>query len=154
MSASPSVQRLESLPAGVDALLAASEAEQLRFVRRLVNDWASGVNCFDHPGEAFFGVFEGERLIGVGGLNIDCDDATLGRIRRLYVHPGWRGRGVGRMLLAAIEAHAATRFTRVVLYTDRAASARILEQLGYRRVLGHPQRSHEKRLTDAGRPRP
>jgi hypothetical protein len=42
----------------------------------------------------------------------------------------------------------------VVLYTDRAASARILEQLGYRRVLGHPQRSHEKRLTDAGRPRP
>jgi GNAT superfamily N-acetyltransferase len=105
------------LPAGSQALLAVGEGEPLRGGRRLVDDWASGVKRLDHPGAARFGGLVGEQWIAVAGLDIDCDDATLGRSHRLDVHPDWRGQGVGRML-AAIEVRVATRLTRLVRGTE------------------------------------
>lgn len=38
----------------LDVLLADSEREGSRFVRRLVDEWATGTNRFDRPGEALF----------------------------------------------------------------------------------------------------
>ncbi|HEY9100501.1 GNAT family N-acetyltransferase [Chitinimonas sp.] len=136
----------ETLPAEVEALYALGEAEGFRFLTRLRQDWCCGDNRFDHEGEAFFVVWLDDRLVGIGGLNRDCDDDTLGRVRRVYVHPEARSHGVGHALLAAIEAHAAQHFKRLVLYTNATPAMHFYESLGYRRIIGHPQRSHEKRL--------
>ena len=48
-------------------------------------------------GVAFWGSFDGERLVAVMGIQ-DVDDVTL--IRHAYVRPEWQGRGIGGALLA------------------------------------------------------
>ncbi len=50
------VDRLrDPMPEGLAALLADDERAETRFVRRLVDEWASGANRFDRPGEVLFG---------------------------------------------------------------------------------------------------
>ncbi|PYM80776.1 MAG: GNAT family N-acetyltransferase, partial [Candidatus Rokuibacteriota bacterium] len=64
-----SIDRISDLEAGqVAALVAESEAQGLRFVRRLAEEWASGANRFDRPGEALFVARDDRRVVGVGGL--------------------------------------------------------------------------------------
>src|SRR5579862_5168647 len=53
----------------VEPILATSQREGCRFVARLCEEWASGVNRFEKPREVFFGVFVGSNLVGIGGLN-------------------------------------------------------------------------------------
>src|SRR5215510_16264793 len=66
------IERVIGPPAGVfDTLLAESEREGSRFVRRIVDEWAAGTNRFDRPGEALFTARLGDRRIGVCGLNVD-----------------------------------------------------------------------------------
>lgn len=48
------------------------------------------------------------------------------------VHPGWRGRGIGRALVAAVEAEVVSRgATALTLLTSDAGSARFFSRLGY-----------------------
>ncbi|GAB3263038.1 GNAT family N-acetyltransferase [Chitinimonas naiadis] len=140
------VERVMDLPAGIEDLCVLGEAEGFRFLARLRADWCCGDNRFDQEGEAFFAVWIDDRLVGIGGLNRDCDDDTLGRVRRVYVHPDARSHGVGHALLAVIEQHAMQHFKRLVLYTNAVPAMHFYESHGYRRIIGHPQRSHEKRL--------
>ena len=52
---STTCERLTGSPSEtLDVLLADSEREGWRFVRRLVDEWATGSNRFDRPGEALF----------------------------------------------------------------------------------------------------
>src|SRR3954447_15503574 len=94
----PMISRLTTLEADRMApLLTASQREGCRFVSRLCEDWRSGTNRFDKPGEALFGLSIGEELVAVGGLN--RQDESTGRLRRFYVHPSQRGQGLGSRLL-------------------------------------------------------
>lgn len=120
----PTVLRIEELPAELDALVAASEAEGHAFLRRLRDDWREGANRFSLRGEALFEVRDRGELVAIGGLNrdpylgADADaDARVGRVRHLYVLPGARRRGVGSNLLAEIVEHAAAAFWMVRLRT-------------------------------------
>jgi hypothetical protein len=65
-------------------LIAESE---LRFVRRLADDWVSVANRFDRPGEALFVARLPGQVVGVRGLNVDPYTAEpgVGRVRHLYV---------------------------------------------------------------------
>ena len=85
----------------VDSVLGASLAEGFHFVEQLRDEWASGANRFDRPGEAFFAAHDGTMLVGVCGLNVDpyLDDSSVGRLRNLYVLPAYRRQGVGKALL-------------------------------------------------------
>ena len=64
-----------------------SEREGLRFVRRLADEWASGANRFDRPGEMLFVAWGEGQVVGVAGLNVDpyTDGSGVGRVRHLYV---------------------------------------------------------------------
>ncbi len=42
----------------------------------------------------------------VGGVGLRSIAPTIGEVRRLWVDPGWRGRGLGRALMAALEEEA------------------------------------------------
>jgi GNAT superfamily N-acetyltransferase len=69
----------------------------------------------------------------VGGLNRDpfAGCAEIGRIRRVYVRPAWRGKGIGRALVAALLAEARRNFTRVRLRAENPDAARLYESLGF-----------------------
>lgn len=68
-------------------LIEESEREGFRHLRRLTEEYELGLNRFDGPGEALFGAYDGERMIGIGGLNRDpyTSRTQVGRLRRLYV---------------------------------------------------------------------
>src|SRR5262249_40244047 len=115
------IERLTDLPpAALAALVADGEAAGWRFVRRLARGWATGANRFGPPGEVLFGAWAAGRLVGVCGLNVDpyAGDATVGRVRRLYVLTEFRGQGIGGRLVRAVVAAARGRFGSLLLRTE------------------------------------
>jgi GNAT superfamily N-acetyltransferase len=131
----PSVERLSDPSVdGLGALLAESEQAGSRIVRRLVEEWASGANRFDRPGEALFAAWIDGRLVGVCGLNVDPYSAEprLGRVRHLYVLSAYRRRGIGRQLVEEVITAARGRFDGLRLSTANPVAARFYEGLGFR----------------------
>ena len=131
----PRIDRLaDPLPEGLATLLADDERDGTRFVRRLVDEWASRTNRFDRPGEALFGAWIGEQLVGVCGLNVDpyATAQQVGRVRRLYVLTAFRRLGVGRRLVIEVIAAAGGRFDRLRLRTFNPAAAGLYETMGFR----------------------
>jgi ribosomal protein S18 acetylase RimI-like enzyme len=142
------VERVRQPPAGwLDALVEDGEGEGVRFVRRLAEEWASGDNRFERPGEALFVAWLQARAVGVGGLNIDPYTAALGvgRVRHLYVLTTHRRRGIGERLVRAIVEAAQGRFDVLRLRTSDPAAARLYERLGFVRV-GLPASTHAMAL--------
>ena len=93
---------------GVELLQSEALDEGYDFIETLVEEWASGANRFDAPREALCGHLDQGLLVAVGGLNCDpfAGRPDMGRIRRVYVRPAWRNRGIGRALVAALVDHA------------------------------------------------
>ncbi|MGG7566066.1 GNAT family N-acetyltransferase [Rhodovulum sp. DZ06] len=123
------IARIHALPEGLGALRAAAAAEGFRFLDRLAADWTSGETRFDAPGEALFAAWRGGALVAIGGVTRDPwagaapEPSRTGRLRRFYVHPSARRRGVGAALLAELIAAARPHFTRLRLRTDESAAA-------------------------------
>src|SRR5215470_5829438 len=148
------IERVIGPPGGMlDDLLAESEREGSRFVRRLVDEWAAGTNRFDRPGEALFAARIGHRLVGVCGLNVDRYAAALnvGRVRRLYVLSADRRLGAGRQLVLAVLQAARGRFDVLRLRTTNPAAARLYEGLGFRPSPGTADATH---ILELGSPVP
>ena len=118
---------------GIDELQAEARAEGYDFLDRLLDDWQSGENRFDGPGEIFVGAFDKDVLVGVGGLNRDpfLDDPTVGRIRRVYIRAGWRNQGLGRALVTALVEHARQNFRSVRLRAENPPAGRLYERMGF-----------------------
>jgi GNAT superfamily N-acetyltransferase len=130
------IHRLHELPPDRFAdLVTESGQAGFRFLRRLLEEWDDGSNRFSGPGEALFAADVGDRIVGVCGLNCDpyWPGGRVGRVRHLYVAVAFRGRGVGRLLMAAVVAAARDAFDRLRLRTDSAAAAQFYEALGFRR---------------------
>lgn len=143
------IRELHGLPADELApVLAASAAEGHTFVGRLVAEHASGANRFDRPGEALYGAACGRALVGIGGLNRDPygADTRIGRLRHLYVLPAFRGRGVGRQLVAALVARARRSFDAVTLRTLSPDAAAFYQALGFADAVDIPHATHILRL--------
>lgn len=128
------IKPLAALPADLSFLEAESIAQGFSMIRRLREDWETGQNRFDGPGEVLLGAFADERLVGVGGLNIDpyLADPGVGRLRHLYVLQARRRSSVGSRLVGGLLSHAAGRFGRVRLWTGQAGA--FYEALGFART--------------------
>jgi GrpB-like predicted nucleotidyltransferase (UPF0157 family) len=149
MDAEIRIARLgDPLSSGLIALLADDEGAGTRFVSRLVDEWASGANRFDRPGEALFGAWVGEHLVGVCGLNVDpyAESNRIGRVRRLYVLTAQRRRGVGRRLVMEVIAAARGRFDCLRLRTNNPEAARLYEAIGFARSVGARDHTHAMTL--------
>lgn len=127
-------------------LLAASLREDLRFVKRLCDDWASGINRFDQPGEGLLVALDGTRVVGVCGLNRDPFVAGegIGRVRRFYVLPAYRRQGLGGRMLDELVARALPHFT--VLRVLSLEARDFYRTHGFRLLEGDPDASHERVL--------
>jgi GNAT superfamily N-acetyltransferase len=89
---------------------------------------------FTPPSGAFFVAGDGERLVGCAGWRRHGGDAEL---KRMYISPAIRGRGLGRRMLATIEESArAAGCARLILETgDKQPEAIALyESAGYVRI--------------------
>jgi putative acetyltransferase len=106
--------------------------------------------AFPEPGATHFSLSDAQVVAGEGAfvvawldeVAVGCgavrrlDEATA-EIKRMYVDPSVRGRGVGRTLVEALEREARlVGVTRIVLETGtRLASAiRLYEAMGYARI--------------------
>ncbi len=88
-----------TLPEGLNSLLHAAEAEAVRNMRLLRDEWTAGTQRFDAPGAGLFAVLDGSRLVGVGGVTPETRlTETAMRMRRFYVLPEVRRLGAGRRL--------------------------------------------------------
>ncbi|MBU4682512.1 GNAT family N-acetyltransferase [Cedecea davisae] len=86
-------------------LRAQSIAAGFNMLRRLDENWQSGLNRFDRPGEKLLGAYIGGLLVGVCGLNIDPFSSHVtrsGRLRHFYIDEKWRRKQVGSKLLREI----------------------------------------------------
>ena len=101
------------------ALRHEAATDGVNFIERLWNDWMSGANRFDGPGEVFLGAWRGPILAGVGGLNRDpfAGGAAAARLRRFYIRPAFRRSGVGRALLSELLGRVAPEANEVRLRT-------------------------------------
>ena len=104
------------------------------------------------PGGGFVVLWDGGRAIAGGGLKRLGDDAC--EIKRMYVVPEARGRGLGRALLEALEALARDLgydVARLDTGAEQPGAQRMYERAGYVAVAdynGNPYASYwgEKRL--------
>ncbi|HVX52425.1 MAG TPA: GNAT family N-acetyltransferase [Chitinophagaceae bacterium] len=113
------------------------------FLQRTMDDWYSGANTFDKPGEKLWGLFIKKELAGIGGLNIDpyCLTPGVGRVRHLYIKEVYRRAGYATLLMEKIMEVAACNFTVLRLFTDNAGAAAFYEKLGFKQT-GEYKASH------------
>jgi GNAT superfamily N-acetyltransferase len=121
---------------GLEALIVASEAEGFRFMRRIPGLVAADPGYLESARTVVLGVFDGARLVAVGGLTPDpyLDDPTVGRVRHVYVAVDHRRAGIGRRIIEALERRAASSYTTLRLRTESAQAAAFYESLAYRPV--------------------
>jgi GNAT superfamily N-acetyltransferase len=138
-----SIQRVVLPVPGIERLLVEAREEGYDFIETLVEEWASAENRFDAPGEILCGHLEEGLLVAVGGLNLDpfAGRPDMGRLRRVYVRPARRNKGIGRALVTALVDQARTHFRCVRLRAENADAARLYERLGFSPVQ-NPDATH------------
>jgi ribosomal protein S18 acetylase RimI-like enzyme len=152
MSLAPPGELLRDLrPEAVLPHVADRERAGLAIVRRLVDDWQSGANRFDRSGEALFGAWVADRLVGVCGLNVDpyAGDDRVGRVRHLYVLTEVRRHRAGRRLVERVIEAARGRFDVLRLRTSNPAAAALYERAGFRRCAAAAESTHRLELDGA-----
>jgi GNAT superfamily N-acetyltransferase len=150
------VTRLCEMPTNAFApLVAESEREGWRFVRRLADEWSDGTNRFDQAGEALFAAWVDGTLVGVCGLNADpyAVDPAVGRVRRLYVLREFRNRGIGRHLVQIVLQYARARFRSLRVWTENPVASALYERLGFLPSVGVPDCTHLLVLATIAEPR-
>ncbi|MFC9415029.1 GNAT family N-acetyltransferase [Bacillus mobilis] len=116
-----------------DYLVQESKEEGFHFLIRLISEYENKINTFNKTGECLYGIFQGEKLIGIGGLNEDpyTENNKIGRVRRFYIAKEYRRKGVGRLLLLRILSDAKKYFNTVVLHTDTEQGDKFYTSSGF-----------------------
>jgi len=119
-------------------LAAAAGVEGENSVLRLAEDWQSGALRFDGPGEALLVAGFNGRTVGLGGITREPSGGEAFRLRRFYVLPAYRNRGVGTAL--AIQLIRAPERSKLVLtvHAGNAEASTFWERLGFVPVDGLP----------------
>jgi ribosomal protein S18 acetylase RimI-like enzyme len=131
----------------LQALVAESEQEGYRFVRRLAEEYVSGKNRFSKKGEALFAVSHDGDIVGVCGLNQDpYIQEEAGRVRHLYVMRAYRKQGAARILLHEVMKMAKGHFAYMTLRTDNPAADALYRSVGFSVSEKFPETTHWLKL--------
>lgn len=118
-----------------------------RAVRQLVHELqaelagADGFGGHRAPdvGEFMLGRIDG-KPVACGALRLLA--VGIGEIGCMYVRPAWRGQGLSRLILAALEERAVElgcRLLRLETVRDQGWAVRLYEGAGFHSVHGHPE---------------
>jgi putative acetyltransferase len=80
---------------------------------------------------------EGAVVVGCGAVKTLSDDGVYGEVKRVFVLPAWRGRGLSRLIMDALERHLAGQGVRTVRLETGTLQP---EALGLYRRLGYVER--------------
>ncbi len=140
------IRQIEQLPDGFAELASRAQAEGFTMLTRLAEAFAQGTNRFDRPGEALYAGWLDEKLVAIGGINIDpyFTDEKIGRIRHLYIDPTLRGQGIGRAMMRVIEEGGFKHFRQLQLFTPTEAASKFYVAIGYQAVNDVERVSHIK----------
>ena len=118
------------------ALMAQSEALMASLYPAESNHFepADGLRA---PHGGFYGVWQGERLLGCGGVKFHDGVPAYGEIKRLFVRDDARGLGVAKQLMARLEAELVARGVQLARLETGIHQP---EALGLYRRLGYAQR--------------
>lgn len=144
------ITQAETLPVEIKELAKQAHKEGLVLVDGLIEEYESGKNRFNQPGEFLLFAYDDDRLIACGGLNQQWNeneiDTRIGRVRRFYVLPKYRKHGVGKQLLQHLEKQARANFSALCLSIDTKAAANFYQKQNYVFVENHPNYSYFKYL--------
>jgi len=107
---------------------------------------AEAIDDYRPPGGVFLLACDGDTVVGCGAVR--RLEPGVGEVKRMWIDPGARGRGLGRRLLAALEGRARDRgYDRLRLDTHEVLVEAIglYEAQGYRRIgryHDHPDPTH------------
>jgi len=115
-------------------------------VARLLDEWSTGENRFDKPGERSYVVTIEGHVCGVCGLNIDpfADGHRVGRVRRLYVSAAQRRRGIGSAVMEQLTRDASGRFDELRLRTHDPRAWAFYEAIGFTPVKAIEHCTHRR----------
>ena len=136
---------VETLPESFSRLADAAAAEGVRNMAALAAQWADGTMRFEDPGALFAAFVDGE-LAGVGGVTLEGGLAEPAmRMRRLYIAPVFRRRGVGQALAGAMIQQGLQQ-ARLLIANARASAAAppFWEAMGFAPVVARDH-THELR---------
>jgi putative acetyltransferase len=94
-----------------------------------------GVEALQAPNALFLGAWLGDEVVGCGAVKTLEDDGRYGEIKRLIVAAPFRGRGVSKAIMAALEAHLVERgiaSARLETGTRQPEAIGLYRRLGYR----------------------
>jgi len=119
-----------------------STKEGYNHINRLITEYNTGENRFDKIGEKLIGLALDDKVVAVCGLNIEPTDNRLGRIRRLYVLPEHRHRGIGTELVKYLIKHAEQYFQSVVVNIGDLPVQDFYKSMGFRPVINNDSYTH------------
>lgn len=101
------VRLFDELPDGFDDLVAEASGEGVRNMALLADGWAldakGGGARFQDDGEAILAAFLAGELAGIGALSVEpAAPEPARRLRRFYVRPTMRRRGMATALASAL----------------------------------------------------
>ena len=129
----------------MDLLIDDSLSEGYKFIKRLVDEYATGSNKLDKNGESLYVAKIDGEVIGIGGLNIDpyLNLPDVGRVRHLYVLRKNRGTGVGKKPLNTIIDEARKHYRTIRLSsTVNPVADNLYIECGFVKVEGINKASH------------
>jgi GNAT superfamily N-acetyltransferase len=138
------VRLSEALPDDLPALQAEAAAEGYRFVEGILEEWDAGRYAGEDERNTLLAVYREGELAAIGAVTPDPYDPApdLLRIRHVYVRPGNRREGVGRVLASALIQQGLALAPRLSLNAADAGASAFWEAMGFRPDRGGTRRSH------------
>nr|WP_158305994.1 GNAT family N-acetyltransferase [Azospirillum sp. B510] len=96
-----------------------------------MTEWISHRQRFAREGEVLLAAYVGSELAGIGGMTIDSAVMGALRMRRFYVRPSLRHRGIGRKLALSLLERSQSLECQVMVNAGTADASAFWEALGF-----------------------
>ncbi|NNH83540.1 GNAT family N-acetyltransferase [Rhizobium laguerreae] len=125
------VRQIVELPDQFERFRLEADAEGFEMLSVLQDEWRKGINRFERPGEILALATVDDEIAGIGGTTQDFMDSSWLRMRRFYVRPAFRRRGIGRKIAVFVLEHAKAFNREIVLYTAGPEAEAFWPTLGF-----------------------
>lgn len=134
----------DALPDDLPALQDEAAAEGYRFVEGILEEWDAGRYAGEDERNSLLAVYREGVLAAIGAVTPDPYDHApdLLRLRHVYVRPGNRREGVGRVLASALIQQGLALAPRLSLNAADAGASAFWEAMGFRPDAGGTRRTH------------